>query len=91
MEYYERIKALREDNDLNQTQLAKAIHSTQQTISNWEKGYSEPNIEMIKALCKFFDVSADYLLGITNQNPNFNIKNQLNINGGTNKGKIIMK
>lgn len=89
MEYYERIRALREDKDLNQTELAKAIHSTQKTISNWEKGYSEPNIEMIKELCKFFDVSADYILGLSNnQTHHWNTKNQVNINGGQNYGNI---
>ena len=91
MEYNERIKELREDKDLNQTQLAKEIHSTQKTISNWEKGYSEPNIEMIKALCKFFNVSADYLLGITDKERERtinNVKNQIN---GNNYGKITMK
>ena len=91
MEYNERIKELREDKDLNQTQLAKEIHSTQKTISNWEKGYSEPKIEMIKTLCKFFDVSADYLLGITDRERERtinNVKNQIN---GNNYGKITMK
>ena len=66
MNYNERIRGLREDKDMNQTQLAKAIQSTQKTISNWEKGYSEPSIEMIKALCIYFGVSADYIIGLTN-------------------------
>ena len=71
MNYNQRIKDLREDRDMNQTELAKAIHSTQKTISNWEKGYSEPNIEMIKELCRFFNVTSDYLIGLTN-NPEIN-------------------
>lgn len=66
MNFNERLKGLREDKDMNQTQLATAIHSTQRTISNWEQGNSEPNIEMIKSLCQFFNVSADYILGLTN-------------------------
>lgn len=93
-EYNKRIKDLREDNDLNQTQLAKAINSTQKTISNWEKGYSEPNIEMIKLLCHFFKVSSDYLIGLTdNPEPNrATVNKQVTISGKKNKmGDITIK
>ena len=92
-EFTKRLKDIREDNDLNQTELARRIKSTQKTISNWEKGYSEPNIEMIKELCKFFGVTSDYLLGLTDINTEKQkkiIKNQVNI-GRDNNGNITMK
>ena len=60
----EKIRGLREDRDLNQTQLGNAVHMTQRKISYIECGKYEPSIDDIIAFCLFFKVSADYLLGI---------------------------
>lgn len=60
----EKIKAFREDLDMNQTELGKTVNMTQRKISYIECGKYEPSIEDIKALCNFFNVSADYLLGL---------------------------
>lgn len=60
----ERIRNLREDADLNQTQLGKAVGMTQRKISYIECGKYEPGVDDIVALCRFFKVSSDYLLGI---------------------------
>lgn len=60
----EKIRNLREDRDLNQTQLGKAVNMTQRKISYIECGKFEPSVEDIVAFCHFFQVSADYLLGI---------------------------
>ena len=60
----EKIKAFREDLDMNQTELGKMVNMTQRKISYIERGKYEPSIEDIKALCNFFNVSADYLLGL---------------------------
>lgn len=60
----EKIRNLREDMDLNQTQLALAINVSQRKISYLECGKSEPSLEDIVAFCNYFHVSADYLLGI---------------------------
>lgn len=62
----EKIRNLREDRDLNQEQLGKAINMTQRKISYIECGKSEPSLDDIVAFCNFFHVSADYLLGIQN-------------------------
>lgn len=59
----EKIRLLREDRGLNQTQLGKAVDMTQRKISYMENDKYEPSMEDIKALCKYFNVSADYLLG----------------------------
>ena len=60
----EKIRNLREDADLNQTELGKAVGITQRKISYIECGKYEPNIGDIIAFCHFFKVSSDYLLGI---------------------------
>lgn len=60
----EKIKSLREDANLNQTQLGKAVHMTQRKISYIECGKCEPSIEDIAAFCDYFKISSDYLIGI---------------------------
>lgn len=63
---YERIKELREDNDLKQRQLAKILNISQSTYSSYEVGNREIPIYLLIALAKFYNTSVDYLLGITN-------------------------
>ena len=63
----EKIRSLREDADLNQTQLGEAVCMTQRKISYIECGKFEPNIDDIVAFCKFFKISSDYLLGLTEE------------------------
>ena len=63
----EKIKNLREDMELNQTALGNKIQMTQRKISYIECNKCEPSIDDIRAFCKFFKVSADYLLGIENK------------------------
>lgn len=65
LSFGDRIRNLREDADLNQTQLGKAVNMTQRKISYIECGKNEPSMDDIIAFCRFFQVSADYLLGIT--------------------------
>lgn len=64
LSFGEKIRNLREDMDLNQTQLGQALNMTQRKVSFIECGKTEPSIDDIVAFCKFFGVSADYLLGI---------------------------
>ena len=59
----EKIRLLREQRELNQTELGAAVNMTQRKVSYIENGKYEPSLEDIKALCRFFNVSADYLLG----------------------------
>lgn len=67
LSFGEKIRNLREDADLNQTQLGREIGMTQRKISYIECGKYEPNIDDIIALCRFFKVSSDYLLGLKNE------------------------
>ncbi len=64
MEIGKRIKELRKDKGLTQSQLAKIISSTQDTISLWELGKSYPDIINLVKMAKYFSVSTDYLLGL---------------------------
>ena len=66
MLYAERIKGLREDNDYNQTFVAKAIHVAQTTYSDYEKGKVRIPIECLIALAKFYNVDMNYISGISN-------------------------
>ncbi len=61
----ERIFQLRKERGISQSALAKAIGVTQKAIDFWEKGVNEPKASYIVALCIYFQVSADFLLGFT--------------------------
>ena len=65
----EKLRLLREERELNQTELGKAVNMTQRKVSYLEHDKYEPSMEDIKALCKYFGVSADYLLGFSKQYP----------------------
>lgn len=63
---YERIRNLREDNDLNQDDLARLLHCTQACYSNYENGRRDIPSEVWETLADFYKVSVDYLMGRTN-------------------------
>lgn len=65
MLYTERIKALRSDHDLNQTQVARAIHVAQTTYSDYEKGKVRIPVECLIQLAKFYDVDMNYITGVS--------------------------
>ena len=62
-----RIKDLREDMDLRQSDLAEKTGIDQRTISNYETGKTLPDAYALIRLADFFNVSVDYLLGRVNQ------------------------
>lgn len=59
------IKNLRNEKRLSQRELAKILHVSQQTVTSWEIGRSDPSSSALEALSDYFNVSADYLLGKT--------------------------
>ncbi|WP_279101683.1 helix-turn-helix domain-containing protein [Bacteroides acidifaciens] len=65
MKYIQRIRDLREDNDLNQTQVATILHVGQTTYSDYEKGKVRIPIEHLITLAKYYDVNLDYIAGIS--------------------------
>ena len=63
--YYQRIKDLREDNDKSQSEIAKLLVISQQHYSLYEKGDRELPMHHFITLAKFYNVSLDYLAGLT--------------------------
>lgn len=66
MMYTERIRALREDSDYNQTMVARAIHVAQTTYSDYEKGKLRIPIECLIDLARFYNVDMNYICGVSN-------------------------
>ena len=64
MNYRERMRALREDRDITQAQVAKIINKSQQGYNHIETGRAELKIEDLIKLCEFYKVSSDYFIGI---------------------------
>lgn len=64
-EYWEIIRELREDRDLRQADIAAILNTTQQVYSRYEKGINELPIRHLKTLCRYYQVSADYILGLS--------------------------
>lgn len=63
MNYREKMRELREDNDLTQAQVAKIINKSQQGYNHIETGRAELKIDDLIKLCDFYGVSADYFIG----------------------------
>ena len=61
--YLDKLRGLREDNDLTQQQVAEVLGSSQTMYARYERGANELPIRHLVTLCKFYNVSADYLLG----------------------------
>ena len=68
---YQRIRDLREDNDLKQREVAAYLNCAQRTYSNYELGQRDIPTEILIKLSAFYNVSVDYLLGLTS-NPKRN-------------------
>lgn len=62
-----RIKSLRSESGLRQSELGKAVGVSSQVISNIERGYTRPSTELVNRCAKYFGVPADYLLGRTTE------------------------
>lgn len=62
---YKRIRDLREDRDLTQKQMAKVLNCSQQVYSNYELGQRDIPTDILIKLSRFYSVSVDYILGIS--------------------------
>ncbi len=67
MAYYPRLKDLREDKDKTQKEIAEILFITQQQYSLYEKGYREIPTSALITLANYYNVSVDYILGLTNK------------------------
>lgn len=63
MIFKERLRELRKSKNMTQKQIAKILHCSNTTISNYEAGNNEPSFSILLVLSDYFNVSVDYLLG----------------------------
>ena len=64
MKYQQRIRDLREDHDMTQAQVALLLGTTKNQVGKYERGEQDMNIKHLITLCSFYNVSADYVLGL---------------------------
>ena len=67
MGYYRRLRDLREDNDCTQKQIAEILFTTQPQYYRYESGERDLPCELLIILAKYYNVSADYILGLTDK------------------------
>ena len=67
MNYRTRMRHLREDGDLTQREVGRVINKSQQGYSHIEDGRAELKIDDMVKLCRFYGVSADYFVGLSEQ------------------------
>ena len=72
MDYRTRIKNIREDRDLTQKEVGKKINKSQQGYNHIETGRAELKIDDLITLCKFYNLSADYLIGLCDEERKLN-------------------
>ena len=65
MDYRTRIRAIREDRDLTQKQVGEVLQKSQQGYNHIEDGRAELKIDDLIRLCRYYNLSADYLIGLT--------------------------
>ena len=64
MDYRQRLREIREDRDLSQTEVGKVINKSQQGYSHIENGRAELKIDDLIRLCRYYNLSADYVIGL---------------------------
>lgn len=70
----EQIRKLRQARKISQTELAKDLNVTKQSVSNWENDNIMPSIDMLKRMCEYFGCTSDYLLEIKHDDNIFTIE-----------------
>lgn len=67
MEYIKRLRDLREDNDMTQLEVAKVLGTSQTMYARYERGANELPLRHLATLCRLYRVSADYILGLSDE------------------------
>jgi len=65
--FSERLRRIRKEKLVNQIELADFLSVAQNTVSNWEIGRAQPDIDTIVKISDFFEISTDYLLGVSDK------------------------
>lgn len=71
MDYRMRLRNIREDRDLTQTDVGKILNKSQQGYNHIEAGRAELKIDDLVKLCQFYNLSADYLIGLSNEQKSY--------------------
>ena len=66
VDYRSRLKNIREDRDLTQAEIGRLLNKSQQGYNHIEAGRAELKIDDLIVLCQFYNLSADYMIGLTN-------------------------
>ncbi len=74
MNYRERLRGIREDRDLTQADIGQVLKKSQQGYNHIEAGRAELKIEDLVKLCRFYDVSADYVIGLISEPRSYRTK-----------------
>lgn len=74
MDYRERLRNIREDRDLTQAEIGRLLNKSQQGYNHIESGRAELKIDDLVTLCRFYDLSADYVIGLVNKPVSFKRK-----------------
>ena len=67
VDYRDRIRNIREDLDLTQAELGRLLNKSQQGYNHIETGRAELKIDDLIKLCKFYNLSADYIIGLVDK------------------------
>ncbi|MBE6978385.1 MAG: helix-turn-helix transcriptional regulator [Ruminococcaceae bacterium] len=71
MDYRTRLRNIREDRDLTQSDVGKILNKSQQGYNHIEAGRAELKIDDLIKLCQFYNLSADYMIGLTNESKSY--------------------
>ena len=66
-DYRARLRGVREDRDLTQAEVGKILNKSQQGYNHIEAGRAELKIDDLVKLCQFYNLTADYLVGLSDQ------------------------
>ena len=76
----ERLQEIRRDHGDTQVSLAAKLRVSKPTVQAWELGKSSPSHEMLVTICRMYEVSSDYLLGLTDTDPAYVKRQQALLN-----------
>lgn len=74
MDYRERLRNIREDRDLTQSEIGSLLNKSQQGYNHIEIGRAELKIDDLVKLCRYYDLSADYIIGLVDKPSSFRQK-----------------
>ena len=75
---FEKLKNLRENNDLTQRQIALKLNVSKSTYNRWETGETFIPLKHLNNLCNFYNLSMDYIVNLSNNKNYDNVKNEIN-------------